>query len=320
MDTQTLPAEAPKEAQVLVLKLIDSKPSSFVMDGPGFEMDGSANNLDINAAISNPSYRWIRRVSRIKSFETAADGQKIMVYRKIRYINGCTFIDKERQDREGFKPNPIADLIVMRSGSLSVTREGDIGKFLYIQACEFNRDAPLRPDDAEAIFREIDTLVDAQAEESQFDLENEAIAVLSSLKKRTATKEFKYNEDQIEFLCQLFRIAPPTTGFTSEAWVALANVARNDPKNFLNSIANVKTLIETDVFSAVQLKAVIVDRDRAYFDDTKKVIMKFDQEASDEDKALQLVDFMSNPKNKNLYDQLRMQLKAKKNAMMQPQT
>lgn len=320
MSTETVneTKQAPsKEAQVLILELLDSKPSSYIMDGPGID---DMDKIDSTPVISFPSLRKIRNTSRVKQVIKDDQGNETFIYKKIRYINGCPFIEVERQDKENYKPNHLADLLIFRNGSARATKEGDIGKFLYLEACEYNIDAPNRPDDAEGVFKVISTEVDAQAEENQIDLENEAMEVLLGLKRKVSEKEVKYNEDSLEFLCSVFKVPAFESGFKSEAWIALARIARSEPKRFLNSIANKRSLIEVDVFSAVQVTVVTIDEQRAFFTASSKLIMEFDKDLNEEQKGQALVDFMTNPKNKNYYDQLRLDLRNKKNSMVAPIT
>lgn len=311
-ETETLVLPEISEAEVLVLELCDSKPSGYVMDGPGNE---DTDLLDTTAVISFPSFRWIRNVSRIKVKEG-----KTFIYKKIRYIAGCPFIEVERQEKEGYKPNPMTDKLFFRGGTMRVVNEGDIAKFQYLKLCEYNTSAPNRPDDAQDVFKVINTAIDAGIEESDFDLEAKAMAILGNLKKKVNAKEFLYNDDQMEFLCSLFKVAKPESGYKSEAWVALATIAKGDPGRFINSIANVQSLVEHDVFSAVQLKVVEIDQHRAFFAANGKLIMKFDQDTEEKQKGVLLVEFMSNPKNELFYKQLRMQVKEMKDNAVAPIT
>lgn len=318
MSTETLEIEqkaAVKQPDVLILELCDSKPSSYIMDGPNAE---DFDNLDKTRVISFPSLRKIRNTSRIKHWTKDAEGKRdTFIYKTIRYINGCPFIEKEKQELEGWKPNYLADDLLFKAGHMRVTREGDIGKFLYLAACEYNTSVADRPDDAEDVFKEINTEIDSQEEESEIDLRNEAQAIVSSLKTKANGKEFRYNEDAIEFLCSLFKIPSSESGFKSEAWVALARLADQEPKKFIQSVGNVRSLTEADVFSAVQLGVVQIDQQKAFFVDGNKIIMQFESGLDEEEKGQALVDFMTNPKSKKFYEQLRMQLQAKKQAIME---
>lgn len=293
----------------LYLELCDSKPSSYVMDGPGVEDE----SLDMTPRISFPSIRMIKNKSRMKVVVKGKNGEPdTFSYKTIRYINGCPYIDMEKQIKEGWKPNATSDTIVFRNGHLRVINQGDIGKFLFIKLCEYNTSAPNRPDDAEDVFKVIDTTVDAGNEEMILDLQLQAMDTLNSFKQKNSKGAYDYNEDAIQFLCTLFKIPSFNSGYKSEAWVALARVAADEPVKFLNSIASARALYEADVLAAINFGAIVNDTEKCYFPDGNKVVMKFDRDASEDQRVQALVDFMSNPKNKMVYDNLRVQLKNSK--------
>lgn len=301
--------EKPK-ARHVTFQLVDMKPSSFIMDGPGVDdFDG----LDTNPVISSPSYRFIRRTSRYKIDVPAENGRpKTFRYGTLRYINGCSILDKDEQDRLGIKTNYLADIIIFRNGHLSATDEGDTSLFEYLHRCEYNVDAPERPDNAEDIFKALDAVGEAVEVESIFDLQAKCLAALSALKKENGKNGYFYNEDALEFYCALFKIPAFEGGYGSEAWVALAQKAQEDPQRFLNSLSNARTLFEADVVSAISFSVITIDQAKAFFTDGNQLIVSLDSDLNEEQKVSELIDFMANPKNKNQYENLRVRLRKAK--------
>lgn len=297
----------------ITFELVDSKPSGYVMDGPGVNLE----DADQTPQISFPSLRKIRNTSRVKVEIPAENGREATyTFKKIRYIAGCPFIDVETQEAQGFKPNPLADMIVFKYGNKTATREGDIALYDYLNACEYNIAAPNRPDDAEDVFKPLQPLLDAQGEETIIDQQNQCMNIIQGLKVKKDAGGFRYNEDALEFYCSLFKIPAFPSGYNSEAWVALANFANDQPDVFLNSIASARSVIEADVFAAITFGVITIDQQRAFVTDGGALVTEFETGLNADQKGQALVDFMSNPKNRNHYDNMRVLVKNAKTAKL----
>lgn len=312
-ENQTTQVSKKNEAESITYILVDNQPSAYVMDGPGVD---DIDDIDFTPVISTPSIRAIRRTSRVKKVIKGKKGNpETFEYEMIRYIKDCPTIYVKEQDEQGYKPNHLTDIIIFRSGSKTATNEGDTALFKYLQICEYNTDVLDRPEGAEDIFKALSTTKDAEQEETIFDLQAKCLNVLSDLKKEETPGKFKYNTDALEFYCAVFKIPAFSSGFQSEAWVALAKFANQEPNKFLNSIANARAIIEADVYSAINLGVVTIDQQKVYYTDGNAVVMSFeDDDINEEEKHYALVDFMSNPKNDNHYKNLRVKLTNKKNA------
>jgi hypothetical protein len=295
---------------VLVIELVNQQESNYFLDnGRGGEQQGI-----MPRAISYPSARMIKARSVISHWN---ENEKVWENLPIRYIKGCKEILVSKQDAAGFKPNPVEDVIWILNGKSVVTEKGvDIGKYRYLKAYEGNVDNPNRPDGAMDVYREISTVVEAVDTEVNFDAEFTVLQYLNALKTKSTAKETTYNENTLEFLCSLFKIPSFDSGYKSEAWVALAEKAKENPVKFLTRIQAERSLIEADVNQAIKLGAVQVNEARAVIGgDVNKLITQLPEHFNEQEKIEFLIDFLSNPKNKVLYDELRTQLQIKKNAV-----
>jgi len=300
------------EAQHVTFELCDMKPSGFIMDGPSVD---DFEGLDMTPVISSPSYRSIRRVSRYKKLVPAENGKPATFrWGKLRYIAGSDILDMDEQNRLGITPNYLADIILFRNGHLSATNEGDTALFEYLHRCEYFTGAKDRPADAEDIFKALDPIGESMEEESVFDLQSQCLAILSALKSDNGKKGFHYNENALEFYCTLFKIPKFDGGYQSEAWVALARFAQDEPKRFLNSIANARVIFEEDVLQAMNFAVITVTTSKAFFTDGNQVILSYDRDLNDSERLSAIVDFMTNPKNNNQYENLRVRLRKAKDA------
>lgn len=304
-------AEIPVQKKILTktYELIDSKPSSYIMDGSGIDME----HLDDTARICFPSMRLLRKTFRVKVKVDGKDGAPdTYTYRIARYIKDCPTIWKDEQDERGLKPNPLTDIIKFSYGRLTVAREGDLCLYDIMEMHEGNAGAVNRPDDAEDIFKVLDSAMDSQEEESLIDQRARCTVILMDLKKKDA-QGFQYNEDALQFFCSIFKLPAYDSGFGSEAWIALAKFADEFPDRFLNSIANLRSLVENDVYQAIQLGVILIDSARAFYKEGSVFVMSFESGLNPEQKGRALADFMLNPKNKSHYENLRVRLAKAKN-------
>lgn len=292
-----------KNPNVLVIELVHSQESKYIIDGaPGEEQENAGK------AISFPSARKIKSRSVIVVEENG-----IKKHVPIRYIKGCDMILVSEQEEANVKPVPQEDVIWILNGSLSVTESGtDIGKYRYLKAYEGNIDNINRPEGAPDVYREISTQLVAEADEQNFDVEFEVLKYLNTLKVKSGNQT-SYNEDTLQFLCRLFSLPSFDGGFRSEAWVALAGKARENPTLFLERIQAERSKIEGDVLLALNFGAVIVDQVKAVFAVGNQLILQFPSGTGEEARTEKLIDFMCNPRNQKLYEELRTQLRLKKN-------
>lgn len=294
-----------KSTNVVVIELINQQPSNFYIDGAASE------DSDLPSNISAPNAWKIRNKCKIKYIETKGDNVGMEKLKTIRYIKGCDEIDAKLQDEMGIKPNPAHDTIWILNGKLTAVEAGsDIGLYRFIKAHENNQSNPNAPDGAVAMFKELDTNVEAMQLESIFDEERKILNYLDTLKFKSGDS-YQYNTDALTFLCSLFKLPAFSSASPSEAWVNIAIFAKENPRKFLNSLASQKALIEADVNQALSKGVIMLDDTQAMFMDSKKVITGFNSNATTDEKVAMLVDFMSNPKHRNYYDNLRSDLHQK---------
>jgi hypothetical protein len=300
-----------KTPNILVIELVNQQESNYFLDN-GQGTDDNPIGGQMPRAISYPSARMIKARSVIKQWN---EKEKVYEHVPIRYIKGCNEILVSKQEAMGFKPVPQEDVIWILNGKAIVIEQGaDIGKYRYLKAYEGNVDNEDRPDGAADVFREISTEVEAVNTEVNFDAEFEVLRYLNALKVKVTGRETTYNEDTLQFLCSLFKL-PSFDSYTSEAWVALAEKAKENPLVFLTRIQGERAVIEADVNQAIQLGAIIMDQVKAVYGQGNKLITQFPEHLTDQEKVEKLIDLLSNPKSKALYDEVRTQLQIKKNAI-----
>lgn len=286
--------------EVLVLELCNSAKSQFMMDGPG-----GIDMPDDTTAIQFPSKRNILTTSKIKVWD---DVNKTWGIKTIRYIAGCPFIDPAEQERNGYFPNYMQDIIQFVHGHLTVVKTGaDIGKFLFLKASSGNASLPAdqRPDNAIDVYKEINTEIETGKTELIIDAELRARNYVAQLKTTDKLGVSVYNENDIAFLCSLFKLPAYESGFRSEAYVALQQLAQSDPLMFLRKIGDVKGRYQSDVAAGIAKGLLTFDGVRAFFTDGMKWITTFDGAESHDDQVAQLTEHMSNPNNEKDYKHLR---------------
>lgn len=297
-----------KAPNVLVIELVNQQPSSYVIDG------GAGEDSDLPTHISAPNARKIKNRCKIAYIDQSdGDDKGKTKYKNLRYIKGSDVIEEEEQIKQNIKPNPSQDTIWVLNGKLTVIESGsDIGLYKFLKNHENNIDNPNRPEGAVNIFEEIDTNVEAIAMESVFDEEMKILNYLSTLKTKVGKEQYEYNDDALTFLCSLFKLPPHDQKYPAESWVSLVLYAKEFPKKFLNSMSNQKSLIEADVNQALSRGVVHIDEVKAFFEASKKIVMNFPPNLTSDEQKERLVDYMSNPKNRLYYDELRSQLHAVK--------
>lgn len=296
--------EAEKSPNVLVIELVNQQDSNYIMDPMG---TGDGMDNVVPQPISCPSARKIKSNSVI-----VRDGRHV----KIRYIAGCDEIEVEKQMAMGVTPNPPVDVIWITHGKLTCSEVGaEVGKYRYLKNYEGNVDNPLRPQTAEQVFREINTAIVAEKVEETYDVEFEIMRYLSALKTKVSDTQTTYNEERLAFLCSLFKL-PPFDVFASEAWVALVEIAKGNPTMFLSRIKAENKLVEETTQRALAYGILKMDRNKAVLADNNRMVRLFREGMNDTEKIEALVDYLSSPKNKELYQELQTQVEMKKEAAL----
>jgi hypothetical protein len=279
--------------------LVNQQPSNFVLDGA--DEEGS----DLQTNISAPNARKIKNFSKVAYTEKIGKDKEILKLKRTRYIKGCDSIDIEEQDKSGYVPNPVNDTFWILNGKATVIESGsDIGLYRFLKSHEGNVSNQNRPEGAVDIFREIDTSVDTLEVENIFDDEIKVLKYMDRLKRKVAGNIFEYSEDALEFLCSIFKIPPFQNGYRSDAWVAVAIYAKQNPGTFLSMIANKTAKIESDVNAAISKGIISIDEEKSFFSNSQKVITSFPKTFTNDDIKEKLVDFFANPSNREYYDEL----------------
>lgn len=269
----------------LILELIDRKPSSFVLKGT--ENNPEPERLDTSSD-------WILLNESIVLVPGAKKDDPPK-QKKARWISGSDVILVEEQEKLGLKPNPLNDVIVFKFGRLSVERSGNtVGLYDFLKKYDGNISNPNRPDNVMAIFKEIDTAVEAQEEISDIGAEAKAITYLASLQTEKggqggSAKTYEYNTDKIVWLCKLFNL---TTGDSdAERLQALIAKARQNPKLFNDTLEDASSDLKVVIKTARELGIISLDGDVASYAEDKSVICKLKTKAMN-DKVDELAEYL----------------------------
>jgi hypothetical protein len=305
LDIERLDDTRDDEPQRLVFELCDMRDSNYSKDEDADEGRGRS-----------PINYCTRRLMNNSSIEVWEEGQ--WKRKKTRYIKGCDEYLVEKQAQMGVIANPREDNIWLVNGRLAITAEGiELGMFRYLtEGYNGNRnmkqdEQKRRPRAAEDVIYQIDTVGEAIDVEANVDAKFSVQLYLQSLKSRKGNK-YVYNEDAIEFLCSVFKIPRPESGYKSEAWVVLWDKSEEEPERFLRTIQSKRALIESDVVLALSKGVISVDSQKAAFTEPYKVFREFAGSTTEAERLEMVIDFFSNPENAQQYDMLRSQLKANK--------
>jgi hypothetical protein len=292
------------KTNVLVIELVNQQPSSFVLDGIGVGPD----DQELQTNISAPNARKLKNKSSYVKVVTE-NGKEVRKLVRTRYIKGCDVIEIEEQKRQGFEPSPINDVIWILNGKRVVLEsEGEIGLYKFLQMHEGNVSNAHRPENAQDIFKEVNTAVQAKEEELLIDMEMQGMTYLNTLKrKKSGTDIWSYNNEAIEFLCSYFKI-PMEKDNPSEAWVALVYELKSNPKRFLESAISFVKVIETEVAQALAKGLIIEKSGMLVFANGEKPLLESSEKWSSDDKQNALVEYFTDEENKEEYRQLRSDL------------
>jgi hypothetical protein len=249
---------------VMFLKLCDKRSSGFVKDG--------TENTAFHEELDCPSIAWIP--SRSKTAVTMeVNGVKTLIYKDIRWINGCNTIDPQEQDRMGIKPNPQEDLIIFDKGFKTLIKEGStFSLYEYLEQSFFSKNNPNRPVSLDAIYEIMQ--LDKKAEEiDESDIEMaDAIKLVGELRIKTGNKEtpYKYDEDRINMMCKLCEVSGGDT--PALKLHALMALAKSTPRTLLDLVVKFEQTLITEVAHALQLNVIRFDGNTASYEESGEVI------------------------------------------------
>lgn len=249
----------PIKYPTLILELTDRRASSYIMKGT----EGTENEDRLDTSSQFMLYN---------GDVAYANGKA----KKIRWIRGFDSPFLEDQTAAEIEYNPQRDVIVFEMGRFSCRREGEtIGLYDYLKLHNGNITNENRREEAEPIFREINTAVDA--EERIFDLADESkatsfLATLQTRKGKVGSYTYEYKSDKIAWLCKLFNISSDSD---AERLEALVIRARFDPVTFNDIREDVSSDVKVQISIAKDAGIIIIGNGAASFQDDGKVICRF---------------------------------------------
>lgn len=286
------------KAEILYIEAYDKKDSGFVMDG--------TENTPFREAIDAPSTLWIPSSGVMGEMK---DGRRQDL--RIRWINGCDELDPEIQDKRGFKPDRYNDKIVMEKGFATIINEGSTaGLYNYLKKVYYSSDAPNRPKNLTPLYKimQIDKIAEEISDHDE--LVHDAMTIVLSLRVKTGTDTYKYNEERIAGLCEILQIGGGDGAPTKLR--AITSFAKAKPEKFLTLVSNFENTIFTELTQALQNGVIKFEGNTClYADDGGKIIRALGQGNFNQQAKLEKVaDFMKTKEGTESLTELRAKVQA----------
>lgn len=297
--------ETKKDSPVLYLELVDKRKSGFILDGT----KGTKNELEIDS----PTAAWIPQIGFRLALGKDESGEDVYFNEEIRYIKHQREISVEEQKKKGIQPTPNKreDKIIIDKGFMTIKREGAyIGLYDYLKTSFYNESNPDRSEAATAIYREIDLQSKAEEFNDNDIAMADAIQYVGRLQQKTG-KDYKYNEDKINSICQLLQIYAETPASKLNMIMQRAKAL---PFEFMDLVMRFEQTIETEVTHALELKVIRFKGNTAEYSNKDKVIVDFGTaNLSHEKKIEKLASVLGTPDYAAQLTELRMELEAAQN-------
>lgn len=299
-DSKEVKATSKKRAEVIIVELVDRRPSGFVLDGTR----GTRNEHELDA----PTARFIPNIGYRAELDT--DGNPTGVYEEIRYIKNRKEISLEEQRRKNINPNraAIEDKIIIKGGRFAVVNEGSTtGLYQYIIDAFYSESAKGRPEDLNAIYRVVIPGKEEEMFNEQEVMAADAIRLIATLYQKTGS-EYVYNDEKINALCNLFQIFAETPSGKINGLMA---IAKRNPENFLQKATKFEQTTVTEVTHAIELNVIKFDGNTVRYVLKDKVITNMGQgNFTHEKKIGKLADLLRTPDFKAAYEELKIELEA----------
>lgn len=288
-----------KKAPTMFIELCDQRDSGWVMKGT----EGTKHEV----RLTTPSAEFIPN----RGFRLIKDEASGEWYNEaIRYIKNHPVLSVEEQRKRGIAPanNKQEDLIIVKNGNFSVTREGRyISLFDYLKDVFYNESNPNRPDTAKAIFR----IVEVGKKEEQINeiklAQAEAITYLGHLYQRQG-KEYVYDEPKINALCNLFLVYAESPSGKINGLIAHAE---KDPINFLDKAMRFEQTIQMEIGYGLDLSVIKFEGNAAVYCNKDKVIAVIGKGNLSQDKKInKLADLFGTDEYKGAYEEFKVELES----------
>lgn len=289
------------KVQTIYIELTDRRGSGFILDGTR----GTKHEYELDA----PTARIIPNTGLRRRKDE--DGKILDEFEEIRYIKNQSVISVQEQNIKGIKPNRAAleDKIIVKAGKFTVGREGSfIGLYDYLMDVFYNGNNPYRSEGADDLFKVIDIGKAEEQFNEQAIMEADAIQFIGQLYQKVGDKQYRYNEDKINGLCQLFLIYAETMPGKIQG---LMGHARRDPATFLDKAYRFEQTTNTEVSHALELNVVKFEGNTAVYVAKDKVLGNLGTGNFSHTKKIEkLSDLLRTPEYKAAYEEFKIELEA----------
>lgn len=222
-------------------------------------------------------------------------------------------ISLEDQRKLGIEPSPEKreDLIAVEKGYATIAREGStIGLFDYLKDCFYNESNPHRSKKATRIFRVLE--IDKQAEEinEQEMIAADAVTYVATLYDKLGRNQYRYKEDKINSICEMFAIVAET--MPTKVY-AIVQFAKKFPREFIVKVTKLEQMAITEVTHGLELKVIRFEKNIAQYIDKDKVIKNLGSGVLTKDRQIEiLADYFRTSEGNAAYTEFRAELEAAK--------
>lgn len=300
--------EVKEKVPTIYIELCDRRPSGFILDGTA----GTKHQQELDS----PTARFIPNIGyrRIWQKETIGGKEvKTPKNEKIRWIKNEDEISFDKQIARGIIPHKVSkeDKIIIEKGNFSIAREGAyVGLYDYIMDVYYNKSNPDRSQNADAIYRVIELGKDEEEMNEMDFMIADAINFVRKLVTKTGAKSYKYDEEKIDSLCQIFLVYAETPSGKVEA---LMGHAKYDPKGFLEKATKIIQTKVTEISHALQLGVIVIKGNTVQYANKDKIIATLGTgNISHENKINKLADLFGTPDFKAAYEEFQIELEVAK--------
>lgn len=288
-----------KKAEVIIVELVDRRPSGFILDGT----KGTRNEHELDA----PTARFIPNSG--FRMQIDSEGKSTGVYEEIRYIKNRAEISIEEQQKKNIRPNRAAleDKIIIKGGRFAVTNEGSFkGLYTYLIDAFYSEQSIGRNADLDPLYRIIEEGKQEEIFNEQAIMEADAIRFIGNLYQKTGEREYRYNEEKINSLCTLFVVFAETMPGKINGLMA---IAKRNPEGFLKKAEKMQQTINTEVAHALELNVIKFDGNTARYVAKDKVLAALGAGNMLHAKKIEkLADLLATPDYKAAYEELKIEI------------
>jgi hypothetical protein len=297
--------EVKKKAPTMFIELVDQRDSGWVLDGTAGTPHEKRLKSPSAEFIPNRGFRLVKTKDE--------DGETIYMNEAIRFIKNCPTLSVEEQNKRGFRPskNKQEDLIIVKGGNFSVTKEGSFSTLYdYLEQVFYNESNEKRPDSAKAIFRVIEFGKKEEIVNEKEIAQADAIQFIGTLYTKKGKGDFVYNEDKINALCQLFLVfAESPSGKIN----GLIGHAKKNPEEFLSKAMKFEQTIVMEITQGLDLGVFHFDKNIATYSNKEKAIASVGTGNLSQPKKIErLANILGSDEYKSHYAEFKIELDAAK--------